>query len=162
MLTSIPTPTRYFLAAGGSEGYTPLNAFDAALGAAGVADCNLVKLSSILPPSCRRVESFAPPFGSLTPVAYASMTSSLPGEEIAGAVAVGIPEDPALPGVIMEYSARGNAANAEAIVRDMAAEAFRIRDRKLADILSISTQHRVENIGAVFAAVIFGYDDDQR
>ncbi|MCB2211299.1 arginine decarboxylase, pyruvoyl-dependent [bacterium] len=159
-MNSIPTPTKFFLAAGASEGHTPLNAFDAALGKAGVADCNLVKLSSILPPKCEQVDSFQPPYGSLTPTAYASMTTSLPGEVIAGAVAVAVPVDDTLPGVIMEYSARGAADNAEAIVRDMAAEAFRIRDRELKEILSISVEHRVENIGAVFAAVIFGYDED--
>jgi arginine decarboxylase len=156
----IPTPTKYFLAAGASEGYTPLNAFDASLGKAGVADCNLMQLSSILPPACQLVESFMPDFGSLVPTAYASMYSSLPGEIIAAAVAVAVPKDDRLPGVIMEYSARGSAENVEEIVREMAAEALRIRDREVKEILSTSIEHKVEHIGAVFAGVILGYDED--
>ncbi len=156
-LQSIPTPTRYFLAAGASEGKTPLNAFDCALLDAGVGDCNLVKLSSILPPHCERVEPFKPTPGSLTPVAYAHMSATLPGEVIAAAVACGVPENPDEPGVIMEYSARGSAENAEAIVRDMVAYAFEARNRKLKEIQSISVEHRVEQLCSVFAAVVMGY-----
>ncbi len=153
----IPRPTCFYLAAGAAEGYSPLNSFDAALLQAGVGDCNLVKLSSILPPNCRLVEPYPPEYGSLTPVAYASMHSALPGEQIAGAVACAIPVDPSLPGVIMEYSARGSAETTEEIVRDMAAEAFKVRGRELKEILSISIEHKIENLGAVFAAVVLGY-----
>lgn len=153
----LKTPDCYFLTTGESEGYTSLNAFDGALLDAGVGDCNLVKLSSILPPACVRVDSFQPPFGSLAPVAYGSMTATMPGEVIAAAVACAIPEDPALPGVIMEYSARGTADNAEDIVREMARNAFEIRSRKLKEIKSVSIEHRVETLGAVFAAVVLGY-----
>ncbi|MBZ0263118.1 arginine decarboxylase, pyruvoyl-dependent [bacterium] len=156
-LTSIPTPRRFFLSAGASEGYSPLNAFDAALLNAGVGDVNLVKLSSILPPNCEQVDPFEHQPGALTPVAYASMNSSLTGEIIAGAVACGVPVDDKLPGVIMEYSARGSAENAEEIVREMVRQAFEIRNRELKDILSVSIEHKIEQVGAVFAAVIFGY-----
>lgn len=158
-IAGLPIPTRFFLATGASEGYTPLNAFDGALLKAGVGDCNLVKLSSILPPGCRNVAPFKPFPGSLAPVAYASMTANLPGEIIAAAVACAIPNDPALPGVIMEYSARGNAENAELIVRDMAAKAFEIRNREVKEIISVATEHRVDQLGAVFAAVVFGYEE---
>jgi arginine decarboxylase len=159
LLPGIPRPTRYFLTAGSAEGYTSLNAFDAALLNSGVGDCNLVKLSSILPPACELVDPFIPEYGSLTPVAYASMSSYLPGENIAAAVACAVPKDPTLPGVIMEYSARGAAENAEEIVREMARQAFLVRKREILEIHSISVEHRVEQIGAIFAAVVFGYGD---
>jgi len=45
------------------------------------------------------------PAGSLVPTAYASITSDIPGEIIASAVAVALPEKPDYPGLIMEYSA---------------------------------------------------------
>lgn len=154
----IPRPTRFFLTAGSAEGYTPLNAFDAALLDASVGDVNLVKLSSILPPGCELSETpfeLAP--GSLTPVAYASITSHLPGETIAAAVAVAVPADPELPGVIMEYSARGSRQSAEEIVREMARKSFEYRNRELKEILSTSVEHHVESIGSTFAAVVFGY-----
>ncbi len=157
MSAGIPIPTRYFLCAGAAEGKTPLNAFDAALLNAGVGDCNLVKLSSILPPNCALVEPFRPAPGALTPVAYAHMSATLPGEVISAAVACGVPEDPELPGVIMEYSARGSAENAEAIVRDMVEFAFETRQRSLKEIHSISAEHKVDLLCSVFAAVVMGY-----
>ena len=46
----IKTPTTHTFVSGASEGYTPLNAFDGALLAAGVGNTNLVKMSSIVPP----------------------------------------------------------------------------------------------------------------
>ncbi|MCB2200283.1 arginine decarboxylase, pyruvoyl-dependent [bacterium] len=156
---SIPRPTKFFLTAGAAEGYTPLNAFDAALLNASVGDVNLVKLSSILPPSCTQVDRFKLEPGSLTPVAYASITSHLPGETIAAAVACAVPVDPELPGVIMEYSARGSKESAEEIVRDMARHAFEARGREVKEILSTSVEHHVTSIGSTFAAVVFGYGD---
>ena len=156
----LPTPTRFFLTAGSSEGYTPLNAFDAALLSSGVGDVNLVKLSSIIPPACRLVERFSLMPGSLVPVAYASITSHLPGELIAAAVACALPVDPSQPGVIMEYSARGGAENAEEIVREMARQAFTTRNRELKEIVSTSVEHHVQSIGSTFAGVIFGHDDE--
>lgn len=155
----IPRPGKFFLTAGSAEGYTPLNAFDAALLQAKVGDVNLLKLSSILPPGCHYCEH---PFelspGALTPVAYASISSHLPGEMIAAAVACAVPKDPALPGVIMEYSARGGAENAEAIVREMARQAFEVREREIGELLSTSVEHHVISIGSTFAAVVFGYE----
>jgi arginine decarboxylase len=154
----IPRPTKFYLTSGSSEGYTPLNAFDGALLNADVGDVNLVRLSSILPPRCRRVrEPWKHEGGALTPVAYASITSHLPGETIAAAVAVAVPKNPDEPGVVMEYSARGTAESAEKIVRQMAKEAFKIRGRELRQVLSTSVEHRVEHIGSTFAAVVFGY-----
>ena len=154
----IPRPTRFFLTQGASEGYTPLNAFDGALLASKVGDVNLVKLSSILPPSCKRsMQAWPLEGGALTPVAYASITSHLPGEQIAAAVAVGVPKNPDEPGVIMEYSARGTAKSAEKIVRQMAKEAFAMRGRELKAVISTSVEHNVHSIGTAFAAVVFGY-----
>jgi arginine decarboxylase len=157
-VAGLPLPTRFFLTQGASEGYTPLNAFDGALIASKVGDVNLVKLSSILPPGCRRsLQPWPLDAGALTPVAYASITSHLPGEQIAAAVSVGIPKNPDEPGVIMEYSARGTAKSAEKIVRQMAKDAFAMRGRELKAILSTSVEHNVHSIGTAFAAVVLGY-----
>ena len=94
----IKTPTHYFLVCGASEGFTPLNAFDAALLRAGIGDTNLVKMSSIVPPRCQLIAPVPLPAGSLVPTAYASITSDIPGEIIASAVAVALPEKPEYPG----------------------------------------------------------------
>lgn len=147
-------PTHYSIVAGHAEGYSSLNAFDQALLAAGVGDTNLVRMSSILPPSCQRLEHIALPYGALVPVAYADMTSSVAGEVIASAVAVGIPLDPTLPGLIMEHHGVGTLADIEAQVREMAVQGMAYRNREVRDVVSIGAEHRVVSHGAAFAGIV--------
>jgi arginine decarboxylase len=158
--TLLPTPTAYWLGAGEADSNTALNAFDGSLLAAGVGDTNLVKMSSILPPGCRRVKAALLPYGTLVPVAYAQITSDMPGEIIAAGVAVGVPADEKLPGLIMEYSARGHREDVEAIVRSMVETGFAMRSRELADIHSTAVQHKVEQIGSAFACVVLWHNGD--
>ena len=150
----IKTPTKYFLVSGSSEGFTLLNAFDGALLRAGIGDTNLVKMSSIVPPNCTLINPIKVPPGSLVPTAYASMTSDVPGEMISSAVAVALPEDPIHAGLIMEYSARGYRKDIEEMVRQMAIEGMKLRDRKIKDLSSIAIEHQVKKTGATFAAVV--------
>ncbi len=150
----IKQPKIYFLVCGHSEGYMPLNAFDGALMDAGIGDLNLVRLSSILPPNCREVPPQRLPYGALVPTAYASITSSVPGEIISAGVAIAIPKDPKYPGLIMEHSGKGTAEEIEETVRKMAEEGFRRRERELKEIKSIAVQHRVERHGSAIAAVV--------
>ena len=150
--------THYFICAGNAEGYMPLNAFDQSLLNAGVGDVNLVRLSSILPPSCQRVDRFALPYGALVPVAYADMVSSNPGEIIGAAIAIGIPEDPELPGLIMEHHGVGTQKEIEQTVIDMAVEGMRYRDRAIREVLSIGTEHVVQKHGAAFAGVVLWHN----
>ncbi|MGB9826656.1 MAG: pyruvoyl-dependent arginine decarboxylase, partial [Desulfofundulus sp.] len=113
----LPTPTRFTLVAGAGEGLTPLNAFDRALLEAGAGNVNLIRVSSILPPDAQYVEELSLPPGALVPVAYGAITSTTPGDIIAAAVAVGIPEKGF--GVIMEYSGHTSRQEAEKIIREM-------------------------------------------
>lgn len=149
-------PTHFHLCSGEAEGYTQLNAFDACLLKAGVGNTNLIKMSSILPPHVVQdvPDGFEP--GSFVPIAYASISSSTPEEHIAAGVAIGVPADRSLPGVIMEYSARGRAEDIEQIVRNMAEQAMITRGYEIAEILSTAAEHKVQTIGAAFAgAVLF-------
>jgi arginine decarboxylase len=147
-------PTHYFIVSGHSEGYSSLNAFDQSLLEAGVGDTNLVRMSSILPPSCKRIEPVKLPYGALVPVAYADMTSSVPGQTIAAAVAVGIPLDPELPGLIMEHHGVGTLADIEAQVREMAVQGMAYRNREVRDVVSIGAEHIVDAHGAAFAGIV--------
>jgi arginine decarboxylase len=153
----VKTPTKFFLTAGSSEGYMPLNAFDGALLDAKVGDTNLVRMSSILPPACTEIEPVALPYGSLVPIAYASIIDQMPGEKISAGVAVAIPQNPEEPGLIMEYSARGRKDDIEEMVRRMAEEGFKMRGRKLREIKSIAIEHKVQSTAAAFAAVVLWY-----
>ncbi len=146
--------THYYVCAGSADAMMPLNAFDHALLAAGMGDVNLVRLSSILPPKCQRVEPFQPPYGALVPVAYADMVSSDPGTWISAAVAIAVPLDDRYPGLIMEHHGLGRLEETEATVREMAVTGMNHRNREIKEIVSIGAEHCVEEHGAAFAGVV--------
>ena len=138
---------------GAADASTPLNAFDAALLAAGIGDVNLVKLSSILPPevSVGPLPRIRP--GALVPTAFASMTSEVPGETIAAAVGWARADNPHEAGVIMEVHDRITASEAERSVERMLEEAFRVRGRRMRDCAVFAVEHRVLRAGCAVAAV---------
>jgi len=151
---TVTIPNKFFLAAGHAEGMTKLNAFDNALVDTGVGNTNLMKMSSILPPNSTKIKPFKLPLGALIPIAYGSKTSTQTDEIISAGVAVAIPKNPKQNGLIMEYSGAGHKEEIESIVRQMAEEGFKSRGYKLKEIQSIAVQHKVSNIGAVFACVV--------
>ena len=156
----VKTPTVYKLVKGFGEGNMPLNAFDKALLHAGVGDTNLVRMSSIVPPSCKEVSEIVLPKGGLIPIAYANITSDKPGDIISACIAVGIPEDPTQPGVIMEHEDHLPLAQVEATVRQMCVDAFEYRGRALREVKSLGVEHVVEKCGSVFAAAVLWYDEE--
>lgn len=146
-------PAQYFLVAGYAEGVTPLNAFDNALMRAGIGNVNLIRISSILPPSARWISPPRLPYGALVPTAYAEETSTIRGTLVSAAVACGVPEDPSLPGVIMEHHQVGEERQCREDVIRKVEEAFSQRKYRLADVKTASASGIVENIGSVVAAV---------
>ena len=157
----IKKPTEYFISAGRADAGAPINAFDHALLDAGVGDTNLVQLSSILPPHVERVERFELPYGALVPIAYARMDSSTPGQIISAAVSIALPEDPELPGLIMEHHALEPLEVVEARVREMALEGMAHRKREVRELVSMGAEHVVELHGAAFACVVL-WDGSRR
>lgn len=151
----LPIPTKFTLVAGSGEGETPLNAFDRALLQAGAGNVNLIRVSSILPPRAQHVKELYLPPGALVPVAYGALKSTTPGEQIAAAVAVGIPAEGF--GVIMEYSGRTTREEAEKIIRRMVEDAFAMRGLEMKEYLVKAVDHRVVKAGAVFAGVLMWY-----
>jgi len=60
-------PKAFFVTGGKAIGtVSKLNAFDLALKNAGIANCNLVKVSSIIPPNCKETAPKKIPIGSIT------------------------------------------------------------------------------------------------
>lgn len=152
-----PTPNVYCLVKGSGEGFMPLNAFDQALLNAGVGDTNLVRMSSIVPPAAEEVHDLKLPLGGLIPVAYAIYNSSKKDEIISASIAIGIPEDPELSGVIMEHEDALPLSNVEQTVTDMVVDAFKYRNRKLKEVKTIGIEHVVIEHGAVFAGAVLWY-----
>ena len=155
----VKTPNIFCLVKGAAEGNTRLNAFDNALLEAGVGDTNLMRMSSILPPGAEQVaiRDIQLPKGGLIPLAYATIDGVTPGRHISSAVAVGIPEDPAEAGVIMEFEDHASLDTVENIVQQMVIDAFEYRNRKLKEIRSIGIEHKVVRTGATFAAAVLWY-----
>ena len=144
---------RLYLVAGKAEGATPLNAFDNALLEAGIGNVNLIKVSSIVPPSaevCTETPNLPP--GALVPCVYAERTSQVPGERIAVALAVGLAEDGF--GVVMESEGTTAAEAVEKAVR-MVEEAFRVRQLPLVRTLQVAVEHQVVRCGSVVAACVY-------
>lgn len=148
------TPKRYFLVSSSAEGPTNLNVFDNCLIEAGIGDTNLIKMSSIVPPYCRKSEPVPIPPGSFLPVAYAFHGSGIPGEIISAAVAVALPMEDDEAGLIMEAGGAISRREAEDTVSRMAEAGFMKRRRRIKKILIEAVEHRVSVKGGVFAAVV--------
>lgn len=154
------TVTMAAASAGHAEGGTALNAFDNALLAAGIGNINLIKVSSIVPPDVDVIELPKIKPGALIPTAYAAMTSDVPGETIAAAVGYALPDDPAKPGVIMEFHDITDRETAERRIAEMLDEAFRVRGETIREMKIVSADHCVERVGCTVAAITLLSDDD--
>ena len=154
MIYTYTTPTKYFLVCGCAEGFTELNAFDAALINAGVGNTNLVRVSSILPPRCEEVPPVQLPQGSLVPVAYSAITSDEPGTVLTAAVSIAYPVDEDHCGLIMEYHDLAPRDVVEEKVRQMALEGMKFRCQEVKGVKSVAAEHTVQKTGAAFAAVV--------
>ena len=118
---------KYILAKGSGNSEYGLNAFDKALFASGIADYNLVKLSSILPANCLRVNAVDLPLGSFLHTAFARCIQDRQGVTISAAIAIAIPNDKSLPGVIMEASGEYDLGTADETVCAMVRIAIEVR-----------------------------------
>ena len=84
---------KYFITSGSGTSSYKLVAFDNALLSAGISNYNLVRVSSILPARCERQQDVNLEKASPLHTAYAVVSSNIPGERIATAIAVGIPKN---------------------------------------------------------------------
>jgi arginine decarboxylase len=70
-------PREFFVTSGKAFTSTSkLNAFDQALESAGLAQCNLVQVTSILPPGCSQIEQIEIPIGAITYAVISRMDGS--------------------------------------------------------------------------------------
>mgnify|MGYP001062033863 CR=1 FL=1 len=86
-------PKRFFVTSGkASSPVSELNAFDLALKRAGIAQCNLVCVSSILPSGCQEMEMMEIPVGTITHAVLARMDGD-EGTTIGAGIAWGFESD---------------------------------------------------------------------
>ncbi|NQU09698.1 arginine decarboxylase, pyruvoyl-dependent [bacterium] len=104
-------PTRAFLTKGVGTHKHELRSFEMALRGAGIEKCNLVTVSSILPPRCRIIsrkqgEQQLQP-GQITFAVMARLTTSEPHRLIAASIGVAQPADEEAYGYLSELHAYG-------------------------------------------------------
>lgn len=111
----------YTIGSGSGSASNKLNAFDRALIAAGNANYNLVKISSILPAGAHFTSEIKCKEGSMLPVAIASQICEPTENKItaAAAIAIGIPDNKERTGIIMEWSGISTEATAREKVISM-------------------------------------------
>jgi len=147
-------PKEAALVAADADGPFELVAFDNALRKAGIAELNLVLISSIWPIGCKIVKMPKLEPGTIVPVVMAKISSSTPGQKIAAALGIAISDTSH--GMISEYHDIGvtqkmAGRTAEAMVKYMMEK----RGLEATKVTSISAGHVVESHGAALAAVVF-------
>jgi len=120
-------PGELFFTKGVGQHREKLTSFELALRAAGIAACNLVRVSSIFPPGCkilsrtegvRRLQA-----GQVTFVVMSETATREPHRLIAATVGVAIPRDKKLFGYLSEHHSFGeNEKTAGDYAEDLAAE----------------------------------------
>ena len=104
-------PKKMFFTKGVGTHKAELRSFELALRDAGIEKCNLVKVSSILPPECKMIskneglKEIVP--GMLTFMVMARCSSDEPHRLIAASIGCAIPADPNAYGYLSEHHAYG-------------------------------------------------------
>ena len=120
-------PAELFFTKGVGKHREKLTSFELALRAAGIAACNLVRVSSIFPPGCRilsrRVGMRRLKPGQVTFVVMSETATREPHRLVAATVGVAIPRDKELFGYLSEHHSFGeNEKTAGDYAEDLAAE----------------------------------------
>ena len=145
----------YFMTEGYGCSEYALNAFDNALMNAGIGDYNLIKLSSVLPPNCKKADFVNLPAGSFLHTAYACHIEASIGNRISAAIAIAIPRDSSLPGIIMESAGQKKECEVIKEACEMARNAMNARSISDFDIhktsISVITKAGINCLIAVVA-----------
>jgi len=166
MLETAPTvhggflPKRFFVTSGSAtSNVSPLNAFDAALSKASIAQCNLVCVSSILPPGAEMVEgglNITP--GTITFSVLAQMAGD-PGETIGAGIGWGwgVRSDGTKYGIVAEAHGYKDKGAIEKELRWKLQEMSKIRELTLEKIESKVDDMEVPKgrYGTVVVALVY-------
>ena len=152
------TPHTFVLLSNAADAPTSLNAFDKALLDMGVSDYNYIKVSSILPPSCKRGtidDARNVPPGSFMFSVMSKIVSEEPGDVISSSLACAKTNETV--GCISEYSGHCSAKEAERRAIDMAYEMVDKRGATLASLHTTSSDHVVEKSGCSISLCLLLY-----
>jgi arginine decarboxylase len=151
-------PRRYFVTSGVAEGAaSELNAFDMALRQAGISDCNLVGVSSIIPSEATPVEPVPIPPGAITFCVLAEMTGAEGDRVGAGlAWAMGTTRDGQMFGIVAEHTGPELPSGIEALARADLMGMAEARDMVLEEVRTevVSTLCR-DGFGSAVTALVY-------
>lgn len=107
-------PTKLFLTKGVGRHKDKLQSFELALRDAGIQHCNLVNVSSIIPPNCEIIPAkegikLLKP-GEITFVVMSQNSTNEPNRLIAASVGLALPKDRSFYGYLSEYHSYGESA----------------------------------------------------
>ncbi|MCS7120711.1 MAG: pyruvoyl-dependent arginine decarboxylase [Candidatus Bathyarchaeota archaeon] len=148
-------PKSFFVTSGKAVSkVSTLNAFDLALKAAGLSECNIVRVSSIIPPNCVETKPKKIPVGSITYAVMAAAEGT--GGTISAGIAYGIDEEEGYGLVAEAYGCMDQASLRKELERRLA-EMARVRGIELDN-----TKYRIETLevpegshGSVLAALVY-------
>lgn len=152
-------PKKFFIT--GGKAFSPtsqLNAFDLALKEAGIAQCNLVPVTSILPPNSMEIDPVEIPVGSITFAVISKMESE--GDTRIGAGIAWGWEKEGKYGLVAEAHGQMDRDSLREVLEWKIREMAKIREMELGGI-----KYRIEdtvvpsrNYGCVFAALVYLLD----
>jgi len=146
---------KFFVTSGSAlNNVSELNAYDLALKEAGIHQCNLVRVSSIIPSNCKLTKYRSLPIGSITFSVTASLTGK--GKRISSGIAWGM-GDKCNYGIVAEAEGFCNKNKIEGLLKDRITEMAKIRSIQVSKI-----NYRIESIdvpedyyGCVLASLIY-------
>ena len=149
-------PREFFVTKG--KAFSPtseLNAFDQSLKNAGIAHCNLVSVSSILPKGCVQRKMIDIPTGAITHAVIARMDGT-EGQNIGAAISWGWEESNGC-GIVAETHGYMDKEALLEVAQWKIEEMAKIRDIKMGEIQHVYETMRVpmDNYGCVIAALVF-------
>jgi len=153
-------PKAFFVTSG--KAYSPtseLNAFDNALKEAGIAQCNLVQVSSILPKGCVEKKWIDVPVGAITYAVIARM-DGIEGQNIGSAISWSWEEN-GKGGVVAETHGFMDEAALLEIAEWKIKEMAKIREITINKVNHVYQTLKVpmDNYGCVIAALIFSFEE---
>ena len=152
-------PKEFFVTSGNaSSPVSELNAFDQALKNAGIAQCNLVEVTSILPKGCLERKRIDIPVGAITYAVIARMNGT-EGENIGAAIAWSW-EKSGKCGIVVETHGYMDEAALLELAEWKIKEMAKIREIEINEIHYTYETMRVpmDNYGCVLAALVFSPD----
>ncbi len=151
-------PKGFFVTSGEAhEGSSELNAFDLALKAAGITECNLVEVSSILPPGSEEMGPMEIPKGAITFCVMAKMAGTL-GERIGAGLtwAWGTTGDGERYGIVAEHHGNSQSEEIERMLQVKLERMAEVRGMQLEEPSSrVSSTVCDGNYGCVVAVLVY-------